>query len=143
MIFLYLIIISLILSIIDIRSKTVPVFLLIVFFIGNLVLILINGDFSLLSISLNTLIMLSFFCLILLFQKGKFGFGDVLYGSLFFGINLKLIFSWTAIFLSAVLCLIFLILRGLLKKKNLHSKTAFVPFLSAGLLSAYIMQAFL
>lgn len=123
--------ISLCISIIDIRSMTVPDSLIIVFTCLSLFTVILERDYSQHLYGLAAAIILFF--LIMLIFPGSFGGGDIKFAAaigFYCGLSLFIVAVETALITGTIGGLIYLAA----KKKSLKSQIPFAPFLATGLI---------
>jgi prepilin signal peptidase PulO-like enzyme (type II secretory pathway) len=118
-------------TIIDIKSLTIPDSLVITFVILSMYPILIN--YNIMDNVLGLLSLFAFFIVILLIFPGAFGGGDLKLGSaigLLLGFEMSIVVLEVSLLSGAVIGIIYAFKTG----KNLKTKIPFAPFLTLGLI---------
>jgi leader peptidase (prepilin peptidase) / N-methyltransferase len=118
-------------SIIDIKSLTIPDSLVITFVVLSLYPIVIN--YNILDNLLGSATLFAFFIIILLIFPGAFGGGDVKLGSgigLLLGFEMSIVVLEVSLVSGALIGIIYAFKTG----KNLKTKIPFAPFLTVGLI---------
>lgn len=138
----FLICISILISIVDIREKKIPDILLLIGFTGFIITkIFLNKEVSGLLILDTAVGFFSIFCLWFL-TKGGIGLGDAKLAALI-GFILGMFFWWIALFIASLTGLFvgaFLILGKKIEKKD---PIPFAPFLAIGGIVSYILKYFI
>ncbi len=122
-------------SIIDVKSLTIPNSLIIVFVILSVYPIVMNNSIT--DNLLGLLLMGSFFTIIILIFPGSFGGGDIKFASaigILTGIELSIVALEVALISGSITGLIYAIKT----KKGLKSKIPFAPFLTLGVLTSLL-----
>ena len=132
----FILIISGLLSVYDIKKISVPLWGLILGTVGLLAfrIILYTNTVYLYIISAAILTLIYF--LVKLITRGKLGTGDILFG-LFQGLGFRPQFIWICLTVEVVAGLIFFLIRRGSKK------LPFIPFMASGLLVSFIIDCFL
>lgn len=132
------IILSITASVIDIRSKKIPDWII---FPGIIILTgfrIIIFDDLLYLVALYLLTGPVLFIIVFFLTHGKLGMGDLKYSSLI-GVFIGLPGLLAAIGLASIMGLIFAIIGLLIGKLQLNSKIPFAPFLTLGSLISYLI----
>lgn len=122
-------------SLIDIKTMTIPNSLIIIFLVISLYPVILNT--SLMDNLYGFLLMSVFFLIVLLIFPGSFGGGDLKFAGvigLLLGLELAVVALETSLVIGAVTGVAYAVISG----KGLKSKIAFGPFLTTGLIVAYI-----
>lgn len=142
-------IVSFILSIQDLKDRRISWWIIV---LGDLIFIclqlfdygLLNGklEASFWLFPVQSFCMFLFYLLVRIISGNKLGSGDVLFGT-FIGLCVK----WNLLYLTLVITVIcadiYFFLIWKLKKINLQAiKIPFIPFMSAGLISVYLLDFF-
>jgi len=126
---------ALIISIIDLKTLLISNFFLIIFLLLSIYPIILNN--SLKDNFYGSLLMFLFFLIILFIFPGSFGGGDLKLATLIglvLGLKLSLVALETSLISGALLGTIY----AFWKKKSLRIKIAFAPFLTLGLIVAWL-----
>lgn len=121
-------------SVIDIKTMTIPNSLIIAFVVFSIYPVIL--DASLKDNIYGLLLMFIFFLVVLLVFPGSFGGGDIKFAAVI-GFLLGLEFSIVALEASLITGAISGVAYAIITGKGLKSKIAFGPFLTAGLFVAY------
>lgn len=139
--------VCLICSIQDIKTRKVSN---VIIFTSCSVMLIYNAIFArsvFLSTLLSALLIFLIFFLGKLIMKEKLGSADV-YFSIFIGLSLNYLYALSAILISIITCTIFILIYNLIfklrksKKQSTKLKVPFIPFMSAGLTTSYLISLF-
>lgn len=125
-----------VLGISDIRKQCVSLLSLIVFFAGTFTWSLISGGFHPGQIALG-LIPAGVLLLMKKVMKLGIGGGDIAVLAIT-GATLGFERSLEAVFLASLICAVFSLVKIIIKKADRKSRTAFIPFMGAGVVLAGI-----
>jgi len=128
-------------SFLDIKKRQVNLILIFIFSAGIFLLRTINYSIQKSWIYLLYGLIVFFFYLIIYFASRKnLGFGDVVFG-FFTGLCIyKWQYLWISILITVICLSVFLLIMKL-KKINLQNfRIPFIPFLSAGLILAFVLS---
>lgn len=127
--------VSVTIAVIDIKTMTVPVSLVIIFVILSIYPVIVRGNFI---SSLWGFLLLSLFFLVIMFIfPGSFGGGDLKFYAAA-GILLGLEMSIVLLEVSLVIGAMFGVVYGLMHGKNFRVKIPFAPFIAAGIIITII-----